>query len=121
MGRVLLADLPASELDRFLDETSFQAYTERTITDPGRLRDAVAEVREQGWAMVDQELEIGLRSAAAPIRKGDGRTIAALNVSAAAPRVSADELRERFLPALLRTAELISQSLVRGSPPSRSA
>jgi IclR family pca regulon transcriptional regulator len=79
----------------------------------------LAEVRKQGWALVDQELEIGLRSVAAPIRNTEGRTIAALNCSAAAARVSIDELRSRFLPSLLRTADLVSESLLRGSPASR--
>jgi IclR family pca regulon transcriptional regulator len=116
MGRVLLADLPADELDRFLEEAPFQAYTERTLTDPDRLRAAISEVRRQGWALVDQELELGLRSIAAPIRGPGGRTVAALNVSASAPRVSLELLRGRFLPALLETAGEISASLVRGSP-----
>jgi IclR family pca regulon transcriptional regulator len=118
MGRVLLADLPAEELDRFLAETTLERLTEHTIVDPDELRTALAQVREQGWALVDQELEIGLRSVAAPIQGADGRTIAALNVSAAAARVSIEELRGRFLRALLRTAELISAGLTRGAPPS---
>jgi IclR family pca regulon transcriptional regulator len=117
MGRVLLADLPASELDDFLEQATFERFTDHTITDPDELRAALAVVRERGWALVDEELEIGLRSVAAPIRGADGRAIAAMNVSAAAPRVSKAELQSRFLPALLRTAELISTTLVRGAPP----
>jgi IclR family pca regulon transcriptional regulator len=116
MGRVLLADLPASELDAFLEQTNLTRYTERTITDPDELRAVVAQVREQGWALVDQELEVGLRSVAAPIRGADGRVMAALNASAAAPRVPIEELRKRFLPALLRTADQISASLARVAP-----
>jgi IclR family pca regulon transcriptional regulator len=76
MGRVLLADLPASELDPFLASTKLERFTDLTITDPDELRSTLAEVREQGWAMVDEELEVGLRSVAAPIRSADGRTIA---------------------------------------------
>ncbi len=116
MGRVLLADLPRDELERFLSETPLRRLTERTITDPGLLEEALEEVRAQGWALVDEELEIGLRSIAAPIRGADGRVVAAMNLSAAAPRVSVAELRTRFLPELLQTAELISTSLIRGSP-----
>jgi IclR family pca regulon transcriptional regulator len=119
MGRVLLADLPTDELDRHLASTKLERLTDRTITDPDELRTVLAEVRKQGWALVDQELEIGLRSVAAPIRNTEGRTIAALNCSAAAARVSIDELRSRFLPSLLRTADLVSESLLRGSPASR--
>jgi IclR family pca regulon transcriptional regulator len=108
MGRVLLAALPDAELDAFLATGPFEACTERTTTDPEELRTAVRRVREQGWSMVDQELEMGLRSISAPIRGADGRTIAALNLAAAAPRVGLDELRGQFLPALLTTAEQIS-------------
>ena len=108
MGRVLLADLPEGELDAFLATGPFQATTERTTTDPDGLRTAVRRVREQGWSMVDQELEMGLRSISAPVRDADGRTIAALNLAAAAPRVGLDQLRGEFLPVLLKTAEQIS-------------
>jgi IclR family pca regulon transcriptional regulator len=120
MGRVLLAGLPDAELERFLAETEFEGFTDRTVTHPGVLHGVVEEVRRQGWALNDQELEIGLRSIAAPIKGTEGRTIAALNVSAAAPRVTIEELEQRFLPALLETADLISKSLIRSAPPSRS-
>lgn len=119
LGRVLLAGLPEDELERFLAETPLERFTDRTITDPDDLGLAVAEVRTQGWALVDQELEIGLRSIAAPITRAPCGTIAAINVSAPASRVSLEELRERFLPALLETAEQISTNstnLARGSP-----
>jgi IclR family pca regulon transcriptional regulator len=110
MGRVLLAGLPDDELDAFVADAQLEAFTERTITDRGRLRQVVETVRENGWALMDQELELGLRSVAAPLRAG-GRTIAALNVAVAAPRVALDELRETILPELLGAAERISAAL----------
>ena len=113
MGRVLLADLPDDELDAFLAEATLEAHTEHTITDGARLREAIDATREQGWVIVDQELELGLRSVAAPLRV-DGRTLAALNVAVAAPRVALDELRGKILPELLSTAERISAALERG-------
>jgi IclR family pca regulon transcriptional regulator len=116
MGRVLLSDLPEEELDRYLADNPLERFTDHTITDPEVLRAAVAGVRARGWALVDQELEVGLRSIAAPIRRADGRTIAALNVSAAAARVSVSHLQKRFLPKLLHTAEQISVSLGRRPP-----
>jgi len=116
MGRVLLAALPEPELEDFLAGARIERYTERTITEPDRLRRTIQTVREQGWALVDQELEIGLRSIAAPLRV-DGRTIAAINVSAAAPRVPLEQLRGRFLPELLKTVELISTALERQRRP----
>jgi IclR family pca regulon transcriptional regulator len=108
MGRILLAALPDEELDAYLAETALERFTERTITDPDELRAAVAEVRTQGWALVDQELETGLRSVAAPINRAHAGTIAAINVSAAAQRVSIEEFHSRIVPDLLETAKLIS-------------
>jgi IclR family transcriptional regulator, pca regulon regulatory protein len=120
MGRALLAGLPDAELDAFLADAQLEPFTDRTITDRSRLRQAIEAVRDDGWALVDQELEIGLRSIAAPLRAG-GQTIAALNVAVAAPRVPLDELRGTILPALLETAALISTALDRqrrnGAPP----
>jgi IclR family transcriptional regulator, pca regulon regulatory protein len=112
MGRVLLAGLPDAELDAFLGDAHLEAFTDRTITDRVRLREAIETVRRNGWALLDQELEIGLRSVAAPLRAG-GQTIAALNVAAAAPRVPLDELRGTLLPQLLSAAERISTALDR--------
>ena len=120
MGRALLAGLPDAELDAFLADARLEPFTDRTITDRSRLRQAIESVREDGWALVDQELEIGLRSVAAPLR-AVGQTIAALNVAVAAPRVPLEELRRTILPALLETAALISTALDRqrrnGAPP----
>jgi IclR family pca regulon transcriptional regulator len=110
MGRVLLAALPDAELDEFLGEVRLEAFTDRTIADPAGLRQAIEKVRQEGWALVDQELEMGLRSIAAPLQ-AEGRTIAALNVAAAAARVPLDELLGAMLPELLRTAQLISTAL----------
>jgi IclR family transcriptional regulator, pca regulon regulatory protein len=111
MGHVLLADLPADELERYLESEPRERFTEQTITDASELRAELANVREQGWSFVDEELEIGLRSIAAPITGHSGRTIAALNVSAASSRVSIDEFHERLRPALLETTSVISSSL----------
>jgi IclR family pca regulon transcriptional regulator len=110
MGRVLLAALPDSELDDFLADVELEAFTERTITDAAGLRQAIERVREEGWALVDQELEMGLRSIAAPLR-AESRTIAGLNVAVAAARVPLDDLLGTMLPELLRTAQLISTAL----------
>lgn len=113
MGRVLLADLPDDELDAYLSTGPFAAFTERTVVDPDELRASVRQVRDQGWSLVDQELEMGLRSISAPIHGADGRAVAALNVAAAAPRVGLDELRGRILPQMLATAEQISLAFSR--------
>jgi IclR family pca regulon transcriptional regulator len=111
LGRVLLADLPAPELDAYLARFRPEQRTSRTITDPGQLRTALADARRQGWAMVDQELEDGVRSIATALRGRDGRALAALNCSTHAGRVGLRELRTEFVPALLATAHEISARL----------
>jgi len=100
MGRVLLAGLPAPELDAFLARVRMIAYTNRTITSPQKLGEAIAKVRRDGYALVDQELEIGLRSLAVPVQDRTGRVAAAVNVGVQASRVTAADLESRVLPDL---------------------
>ncbi|GHF80783.1 IclR family pca regulon transcriptional regulator [Amycolatopsis bartoniae] len=111
MGRVLLAALPDAELESYLDRTELERLTSHTITDRAELRAELQRVREQGYAVVDGEREEGVRSAAAPVRGSAGQVLAALNVSANAARVSLSELRTRFVPRLLETAEAITKDI----------
>ncbi|MCF6508115.1 IclR family transcriptional regulator [Blastococcus sp. MG754426] len=111
MGRVLLAALPPEELDARLANYERPKLTPRTVTDEEELRQVLATVRKRGWALLDQELEEGVRSVAAPVRDASGRVVAAINVSAHASRVSAAKLRKEFLPELLATADSISRVL----------
>src|SRR4051794_10448668 len=113
MGRVLLAGLPEPELSAYLDRAEIRPLTARAIDNAEDLEEELERVREQGWALVDQELEEGLRSIAAPVRDASGRTIAAVNVSAHASRVSAQEVRQTLLPPLLETAQRIEADLAR--------
>lgn len=108
MGHVLLADLPEADRRRLLAEAEIVALTPWTTTDPDELEKRLVRVREQGWASVDQELEEGLRSIAAPVRGHDGRVFAALGMSSTAR--SPAEI-ERHLPALLEAAAEISERL----------
>ena len=82
--------------------------TPHTLTGKDKLRAAVAQAREQGWSLVDQELELGVRSVAAPLRDRAGATVAAINISAHAGRVSAADLRRDMLPLVRATADEIS-------------
>ena len=81
MGHVLLADLSTQAFDGFLHRATLRALTEYTMTDPDALRRRLRKVRERGWDIVDQELEIGRRSAAAPVQDANGTVIAALAIS----------------------------------------
>jgi IclR family pca regulon transcriptional regulator len=108
MGRILMADLPAQKLDEFLARTEFKRYTERTVANAEKLRQILRLVQRNGYCIVDQELESGLRSMAVPIRDSAGRVVAALNVGAHAQRVSIQDLQVRFLPHLNAAAQELS-------------
>ncbi|KAF2414859.1 IclR family transcriptional regulator [Microbacterium sp. B35-04] len=111
MGRVLLAGMPAAERDALLAASALPAFTDRTLTSPGALRDELARVAEQGWALVDGELEPGLRSVAVPLHDRRGDVVAAVNVSTSATRDSVDHVVAQYLPPLQRTAAAIDAEL----------
>ncbi|MEM9609649.1 MAG: IclR family transcriptional regulator [Actinomycetota bacterium] len=113
MGRVLLAELSPNELADRLGPGPLEARTDRTVTDPDELRARLDEVRRQGWALIDQELELGVRSMSAPLRDASGSAIAAMNVSSHAGRTTLDELHDRFLSCLLDTAGRVNEALAK--------
>ncbi len=108
LGRVLLAGLTEAALDQYLSKVKLVAYTDRTVVNEARLREIIAETRQRGFALVEEELEIGLRSIAVPVRGASGATMAALNIGAQATRVSRAQLEQTFLPALLTAASELS-------------
>ena len=112
MGRVLLAALAEAELEAYLAAVELAPLTRHTITDPAELRAELARVRSQGWCIVDQDLEDGVRSAAAPVRDGTGKVVAALAASLHAGRVDLDGVRTRFLPHILEAADAATAALV---------
>lgn len=111
LGRVLLASLPDDELDAWIDRHKFEVYTEYTVADPKRLRAILDDVREKGWAMCDQEVELGVRTLAAPVHKPGGKVVAGVNVAANYQRVPLDKLIEDVLPQLLDTTARIDRDL----------
>ncbi len=108
LGRVMLAHLPSAELDQYLASTKLRAMTKNTVVSQKGLREILAGVREQGYAINDEELELGLRSIAVPVRGASGTVLAALNVGAQAARVSVRQLEKEFLPVLLKGAQELS-------------
>lgn len=113
-GRVLLGGRSS------LLDGPFPALTPATVTDPARLAAIVAEVAEQGWAVVDQEYEEGVRSFSAPIRDSAGRVVAALGMSVPSS-VPLDRIRCEFVPALVTAAARISDALGAGYHPATRA
>lgn len=114
MGRVLLAELPQSELEKLLREYPPTALTSHTLTSPAELMAELHNVREQGYALVDQELELGLRSLAVPLRDSHRRVVAALNVSTTSGPPIEQTLSE-LLPALQACANEIEADLSAGA------
>lgn len=116
MGRVLLAGLPDAELRAVLARSDVRPLTGDTITEPDRLAEELEITRRQGFALVDQELEAGLRSIAAPIRDPTHRVVGAVNLSVQATRASVTAMKRSLLPPLLATAAAIERDLAAGGP-----
>jgi IclR family pca regulon transcriptional regulator len=108
LGRMLLAHLPAPDLDAYLARVPLKAMTGRTVVNPERLRAILADVRDAGYVVVEEELEVGLRSIAVPVRGASGNVLAALNIGAHAARVSRRKMEEDFLPVLREGAQELS-------------
>lgn len=111
MGKALLSGLEEGTLQGLLKEINFEAFTSHTITNAQDFKKSLAEVKQRGWAMADQELEIGVRSVACPVRDKNGKILAALNISGHASRVTKEEMIERFVPALQQTVAKIEEAL----------
>jgi len=119
----MLSDMPEEWIDAYLAQVSLHHFTGHTITSPGGLRQELRKIKTRGWALVDQELEEGVRSLAAPIRDADGKAIAAANISTHAGRRTLDGIVADLLRPQLATAERIERDLAssRSSARSRSA
>lgn len=108
LGRVMLAHMPEEALRSYFSKVKLRAFTEKTVVSQKRLREILVNVRDAGYAINDEELEIGLRSIAVPVRGASGTVLAALNVGAQAARVSRRQMETEFLPVLLRGAQDLS-------------
>jgi len=113
MGRVLLADMSASVLDNFLEHCHFEQFTQYTLTEKKALKAEIAQVKAQGYAIVEQELELGLTSISVPVRNnygcGSGEVIAALNVSTHMSQTARQQIVEEILPALQLCAKNVER------------
>ena len=112
-GRVLLAALPEAELLEYLDAVSLTKITANTVTSKVEVRSLIEETRTKGWSIVDQELEIGLRSIAVPIRDKSGQVIAALNVACPSSRISPEDMHTKILLELQAASQDIAANLHR--------
>ena len=111
LGRVLLAELPAHELQHLLETRDRSQFTRFTVQNDEALLAQIAQVRVQGWCLLNQELEEGLTSVAAPIRNAAGKVVAAMNISGQANRTTPEVMRQTLLPQLLQAAGRVSELL----------
>ena len=112
MGRVLLAALPEVEAKAVCDLSDLTPRTVHSLHDPDEIVNEIARVRAQGYAIIDQEVELGLRSVAVPVFDSRSRTVAALNIGLAALQASTEDLRQIYLPALLKVQDGLRRVLV---------
>jgi IclR family pca regulon transcriptional regulator len=111
MGRILLAALDDAALQDYLERADLQIKTTRTLHTAEKLLPCLEQIRQQGWCIVDQELEVGLRSLAVPVLDASGQVMAAMNVGTHASRITRQELERRFLPLLLKASQELSSKL----------
>jgi IclR family pca regulon transcriptional regulator len=112
MGRVLLAALPEEQLDAYLRNLRPRPYTAKTITKPEKLRAVILKARKDGYALVNEELEAGLRALSVPVRNRQNRVVAAINIGAHALRIGGKQMLHRCLPVLRECAATISEILL---------
>ncbi|WP_433365575.1 IclR family transcriptional regulator domain-containing protein [Streptosporangium sp. CA-115845] len=110
IGRVLLAELSDDELDEYLSTATFRQETDRTVSDPNRLRDVIAAVRSQGYCIMDQEIETGICAVSVPVRQPNRPTMG-ISVAAHATRTSIQTIEREHLPALRETGAEIERIL----------
>ena len=110
MGRVLLAQLPQNELEIYIDRIQLERHTLSSITEKNVLREEIDKARNLGYAVLDQELDLGLRSVAVPAYSASGELLGALNISTNAARVDMDTLLNVYLPRLQIVADRIRQA-----------
>jgi len=112
-GRVMIGALPEKELLEYFDKVTLTKLTPNTVTSKLRLRGLIEESQVKGWSIVDQELEIGLRSISVPVRDKGGVVVAALNVACPSSRIDQDDMRLRILPELQASSRSITDNLQR--------
>ncbi|MDH4108281.1 MAG: helix-turn-helix domain-containing protein [Gammaproteobacteria bacterium] len=110
-GRVLVAALPEQEQLEYLEKVKLTKLTPNTVTSKVKLRSLIEEAKVKDWAIVDQELEIGLRSISVPIRDRSGKVIAALNVACPSSRITPEDMHSRILLELQAASQAITAGL----------
>ena len=109
-GKVLLAYQPAEVVDHVIQQSGLQRFTAYTITDPGRLKEELERIREEGFALDSEEMEEGVRCLAGPVFAPDGKILAAMSVSGPVGRLAENRLGE-LIPHIKRISGAFSEEL----------
>jgi IclR family pca regulon transcriptional regulator len=109
MGRVLLAALPENQWTCYIDRVERKPFTPKTIVAREAFAEELRRVRTEGYAVIDEELELGLRSIGVPIFSQQGRVAAAMSIGTQSSRISVREMQDRFLPILREHARMVGQ------------
>lgn len=107
LGRAMLAFLSEDEAEAIIDRSELKALTRHTLVDRRRLTEELGRIREQGYALNDQEIANGLRGVAAPVLSASGRPVAAINISVPHPLAETDALERVLAPRVMETAREI--------------
>jgi IclR family pca regulon transcriptional regulator len=111
MGRVLIASLPKEEFDKYLVRIELKSLTSKTVSDKAKFVGIIEKVRLNGYSTIDQELELGLRSIAVPVKTPSGRVVAAMNIGINVHRVPFSKMASSFLPLLRENALTLGRFL----------
>ena len=112
LGRVLASAMPDAELDGFLAQLKPARFTRQTVVSKPEIRRLILDVRKKGYALADQEAEVGIRSIAVPLVRFDGKVVAAVNIGVHPEQVSAKAMIAEYLPLLLKEAAALRERLV---------
>lgn len=112
LGRILAASLPDADLDAFLTRIQPQKLTDQTTIDKALLRRTILKARDDGYSLVDREVEVGFRSISVALQRLDGKTIAALNIGIHSERGTPEMMQQAFLPKLRKLAHELQQQLI---------
>ena len=108
---MLLSEKSEDEVRELLAASELIRRTEHTLVSPKQILGELAKAREQGWYIIDQELELGVRAASAPVRDRTGQIVAAINSSTSSARMSIEEIVDSIVPKVVRAADQVSAAL----------
>ena len=112
-GRVLLAALPEDKLLEYLEKATLTKVTPNTVSSKVKLRSLIEETRVKGWSIVDQELEVGLRSISVPVRDRSGNVVCALNMCCPSSRITPEDMHNKILLELQAASQAATAGLQR--------